>query len=275
MQDPLHVNVGTVTVSYWHDNADVARNLAEFTASLNSFPGMQSDWKEPVHVWLADSDARFDSIMAGRIPEWGIGAAMPASNTIFLRLTGNVRSTIHHELAHLALHSLVERVPLWFDEGYASRAAGEWNRLGALRVNWALMTGTVPTFGQVNRDIRSGAGHAETAYALATAAVVFLERLGGESGLERFLTNLAESGDFDRALRQTHNVTFGQFEVLWQRDLRKRYGWVLLFSSLTVFWAVLAVVLLSLWGWRRRRDKARRSALDQGWVASEDWDRVS
>ena len=87
-----------------------------------------------------------------------------------------------------------------------------------------------------------------------------------------FLANLAETGNFDRALRETHNVTFGQFEVLWQKDLRKRYGWVLFFSSLTVFWTVLAIVLLSLWGWRRRRDKARRAALDQGWVASGDWD---
>jgi len=275
VQDPLHVNVGRVTASYWPGNAAVARDLAEFAAEIDSFPGLVDVWNEPVQLWLADNEHRFDSLLAGRIPEWGIGAALPTTNTVFLRLTGNVRRTMQHELAHLALHSKVERVPLWFDEGYASRAAGEWNRLGTLRVNWALMTGTVPTFGQVNRDIRSGAAHAETAYALATAAVVFLEQLGGERGLESFLTNLAESGDFDRALRETHNVTFGQFEVLWQRDLRKQYGWVLFFSSLTVFWTILAVVLLSLWGWRRRRDRARRAALDQGWVASGDWDRVS
>ena len=138
------------------------------------------------------------------------------------------------------------------------------------------MTGAAPSFGQVNRDIRSGAAHAETAYALATAAVVFLERLGGDRGLEHFLANLAETQDFDRALRTTHSITQGQFEVLWQRDLRKRYGWVLFFSSLTVFWTVLAVVLLSLWGLRRRHDKGRRAALDQGWVVpSDEWDRVS
>lgn len=264
-----------MTAVYWPGHAEVARRLAEDAAALVSFPGMPEPWIEPVMLLLADNDSRFDSLMAGRIPEWGIGAAIPSSNTIVLKPAGNVRRTLRHELAHLALHDLVARVPLWFDEGYASRSAGEWSRLGALRVNWALMTGTVPTFGQVNRDIRSGAAHAETAYALATAAVVFLERLGGEPGLGKFLENLSETGDFDRALRTTHNVSFGQFEVLWQRDLRKRYGWVLFFSSLTVFWTILAVVLLSLWGWRRRRDKARRAALDQGWVAPGDWDRVS
>jgi hypothetical protein len=253
----------------------VARNLAETADALRAFPGITENWNEPVRLLLTDNDARFDSLMAGRIPEWGIGAAIPASNTIVLRITGNVRRTMHHELAHLALHSVVERVPVWFDEGYASLAAGEWSRLGALRVNWALMTGAVPHFAQVTRDIRSGAAHAQTAYALATAAVAHLERLGGEDGLERLLENLANSGNFDRALRTTYNVSLGQFEVLWQKDLRTRYGWVLFFSSLTVFWTVLAVVLVSLWGWRRRRDKARRAALDQGWVASGDWDRVS
>jgi hypothetical protein len=271
-QGPSQVTVGRVTAFYWSQDADVARHLAEAAAEFNSFPGISDNWNEPVRLVLVDDERRFDSLMSGRIPEWGVGAAIPASNTIALQMTGNVRRTMHHELAHLALHSVVERVPLWFDEGYASRAAGEWGRLGALRVNWALMAGAVPTFGQVNRDIRSGAAHAETAYALATAAVVYLERLGGERGLEQFLANLVDTRDFDRALRVTHNVTFGQFEVLWQKDLRKRYGWVLFFSSLTVFWTILAAVLLSLWGWRRRRDRARRAALDQGWVASGDWD---
>jgi len=210
------------------------------------------------------------------IPEWGVGVAFPASSTIVLMLTGDVRRTLLHEMGHLALHNIVERVPTWFDEGYASRAAGEWNRLGALRVNWALMAGAVPTFGQVNRDIRAGAAHAETAYALATAAVLLLERLGGERGLEPLLANLAEIQDLDRALRATHQLTLGQFEVLWQRDLRKRYGWVLFFGSLTVFWTCLAIVLLSLWGVRRRRDGERRAALDQGWVVpSDEWDGIS
>jgi hypothetical protein len=118
--------------------------------------------------------------------------------------------------------------------------------------------------------------HAETAYALATAAVLLLERLGGERGLEQLLLNLADSQNFDRALRATHHVTLGQFEVLWQRDLRKRYGWVLFFGSLTVFWTFLAILLLSLSGLRRRRDDARRAALDQGWVVSSDeWDDIS
>jgi hypothetical protein len=275
-QDPSRVQVGRVTAYYWSGEPEAAQILAEVADASGPYPGLEGTWNEPVTLWLAADKTRFDSLTGGQIPEWGIGVAYPASNTIVLKLTSDVRRTLRHEMAHLALHSVVERVPVWFEEGYASLAAGEWGRLGALRVNWALIVGVVPSFGTVNRDIRSGAMHAETAYALATAAVLMLERLGGERGLELLLLNLADSQDLDRALRATHHVTLGQFEALWQRDLRKRYGWVLFFGSLTVFWTCLAIVLLSLWGSRRRRDSARRAALDQGWVVSSDeWDGIS
>ena len=50
-----------------------------------------------------------------------------------------------HELAHLALHEAVSsRVPLWFDEGYATWAAGEWERLGVLELNLAVIRGAIP-----------------------------------------------------------------------------------------------------------------------------------
>ena len=272
-QDPSMVQVGRVTAHYWSGEREAAITLAKAADAGGPYPGLSKAWSEPVRLFLAAENTRFDSLTGGLVPEWSMGVAYPASNTIVLMLTGDVRRTLRHEMAHLALHSVVERVPVWFEEGYASRAAGEWGRLGSLRVNWALMAGVVPSLGQVNRDIRSGAAHAETAYALATAAVLLLERLGGERGLEPLLLNLANLQDFDRALRVTHHVTLGQFEVLWQRDLRKRYGWVLFFGSLTVFWTCLAILLLSLWGLRRRRDEARRAALDQGWVVSpNEWD---
>ena len=56
------------------------------------------------------------------------------------------------------------------------------------------------------------------------------------------------------------------------RDLKKRYGWALFFGSLTVVWTLLAMVLVSLWVVRRRRDRARRARLDEGWVIPpDDW----
>ncbi len=249
----------------------MATVIAEHANHAGPWPGISDTATRPIRVLLAASDERFDSLTRGLLPDWGGGAAFPRSNTIVLKLAGDVRRVLRHELAHLMLHSKVSRVPLWFDEGYAARAAGEWGRLQALRVNWALLTGFTPTLRQLDSDLRAGAARAETAYALATTAVLMLERLGGERGLEPLLNSMAGSPDFDRSLRVTYQVTLGQFEELWRQELRRRYGWVLLFGSLTVFWAVLGIVLVMLWWWRRRRDRARRAALDEGWEVPPEW----
>ncbi len=256
---------------FWPGEESAATVLAEMADEIASWPGIPSATDRPIRVILAATDERFDSITRGRLPDWGGGAAFPGSNTIVLKLENNVRRVLQHELAHLVLHSRVRRVPLWFDEGYAARAAGEWGRLQALRVNWALLRGSTPTLRQLNGDLRAGAARAETAYALATTAVLLLERLGGDRGLEPLISNLSQSVDFDRTLRVTYQMTFGQFEELWRQELRRRYGWVLLFGSLSVFWSLLGLVLVSLWWWRKRRDRERRAALDEGWEVPPEW----
>jgi hypothetical protein len=235
-----------------------------------SWPGIREPWNGPVRLVIASDGEMLDAVTRGRLPQWGAAAAFPAGNRIVLQLSGDVRQTLRHELAHLAIHSVVRRVPLWFDEGYASRASGEWGRLQALRVNWALLMGITPTLRQLDSDLRGGAARAETAYALATTAVLLLERMGGERGLESLITNLGETPDFDQALRTTYQITLGQFEAKWRRDLRRRYGWVLFFSSLSVFWAVIGLVVISLWVRRRRHDRERRARLDEGWSIPPD-----
>src|SRR2546429_92654 len=83
---------------------------------------------------------------------------------------------------------------------------------------------------------------AEAAYALAATAIQLLARIGGERGVEPIITALGRTSDLDAALRQAHAVTLDQFEGIWQKDLTRRYGWLSFFSSLTLFWGLLAVL---------------------------------
>ncbi len=270
-QGPSWLQVGRVTAVYWEKDAVAAGALAELADRGGPWPGIRTPVDHPIRLIVVSDAARFDSLTAGRLPEWGVGAAFPATNTIVMRAQGDVRRTLRHELAHLALHSVVKRVPRWFDEGYAVRAAGEWDRINALRVNWALLRGERPSLTELDGYLRGRtATSAEAAYALAATAVLFLERLGGERGLEPILLALGTEADFDRALRQSYQVTLGQFESLWRRDLRRRYGWLLVLSTFSAFWAVTGVMLVVLWVWRRQRDRERRAALDEGWVVHDD-----
>lgn len=263
--------MGRVSAVYWPGEKAAAVALAEFADRAGPWPGIRNPPQHRIRLIIAPSAAHFDSLTAGRVPEWGAAAAFPASNTIVLALSRDHQRVLRHELAHLALHSVVRRVPRWFDEGYAARAAGEWDRLDALRVNWALLRGVLPSLEELDRHIRQGAAvEAEASYALATTAVLLLERLGGDRGLGPLLQTLRGTSDFDLAVRATHQITLGQFEELWRRDLRKRYGWLLIFSSVTVFWAFIGLLLAALWAWRRQRDRLRRQALDDGWAVPED-----
>ena len=270
VQGPSSLTVGRVTAIYWPGNERAAGALAEMADRSGPWPGVPQASVRPIRLILADQSARFDSLTDGRVPEWSEAVAFPASNTIIVRTRGDPRRALRHELAHLALHSAVSRAPRWFDEGYAAWASGEWDRLDGLRVNWELARGRPPTFDQLNRDLQGGAGRAEAAYALAATAVQMLERIGGERGLEPIVTALGRTGDMDAALRQAHAVTLERFELLWHKDLRSRYGWLSFLSSITIVWGLLAAALVVAWIWRRRRDRARREALDQGWELPPD-----
>src|SRR5262249_19857698 len=158
-------------------------------------------------------------------------------------------------LAHLALHSAVSGFPRWFDEGYAAWASGEWDRLDALRVNWELARGAPPHLEDLDRDLEGegGTARAVAAYALSATPVQMLVRIGGDRGLGPFIAALGRTANMDRALREAHTVTLDQFEDLWHRDLRRRYGWLAFVTSATVYWGALAVFLVIAWAWRRRR----------------------
>jgi hypothetical protein len=226
-QGPSMVHVGGTTAVYWPGDETPAAALAELADHAVRWPGLPPAAPRSLRIIVTDSRERFDSVAGGRAPSWSGALAFPASNTILLTLEGDPRRSLRHELAHLALHAAVSRVPRWFDEGYAAMAAGEWDRLDALRVNWALARGAVPSLSALNQQLAGpGAADAEAGYALATSAVLLLQRLGGEQGLSRLVEALGRTRDFDAALRQSLLITESGFEEMWRRDLRSRYGWL-------------------------------------------------
>ncbi|GIW51316.1 MAG: hypothetical protein KatS3mg081_0671 [Gemmatimonadales bacterium] len=262
---PGVVQVGRVTAVYWSGDEGIAAALAELADRPYEWPGIGTFAPDELRLIVARRRI-FDSVTAGRVPGWGAGAAFPGSKTVVVRLGGDARRVLKHELAHLALHSVVRRPPRWFDEGYAAFAAGEWGRLDALRVNLEILRGRIPDLRELDAALRAGTGEAEAAYALATTAVLLLNRLGGPRGLEPLIKALSSGEDFDGALRITYGMTLGQFETLWREDLRGRYGWLVLGTSLAVLWAVVLAVVGTVWGLRRRRYREKKKALDEGWV---------
>src|SRR5439155_127473 len=122
-----------------------------------------------------------------------------------------------------------------------------------------ILAPTRARFDSLTRVLRADRTDAETAYGLATTAVLLLERWGGgggggrDGGLGALIDNLAREPTFDAALRATYHVTEGDFESRWQRDVAQRYGWISWAGAAGVFWAALGLVLAWLVRVRRRR----------------------
>jgi hypothetical protein len=264
------VRVGQVTAVAWPPQAALAAELARAADGVHEWPGLGRVPAGPLSLIVVPDRARLDSLTGGRAPAWGVGLALPDSRTILLRAdAGDLRRTLRHELAHLALHERVAvRVPLWFDEGYAAWAAGEWERFGGLELNLAVSRGAVPGFSALDAALRGSEGTADAAYALATSAVVELARRNPTGTLEPLLTRLRAGEDFAAAVQATTGLSLDRFEEAWQRAVRTRYSWATWLMA-GGGWALLALAVLWFGRWRRRRDAQRRAALDHGWVISD------
>ncbi|PYP09321.1 MAG: hypothetical protein DMD59_09250 [Gemmatimonadetes bacterium] len=260
-----------MTAIAWAKQEGLATSLAELADGARDFPGIGPLPNRPIRLILAPTRETYDSLTRGRLPLWSEGAAFPDVGTIVL-LTDRPRSplgsdhptvALRHELAHLALRWHVGRhVPLWFEEGYAAVASQEWDRLDALRLNWQLARGVRMDLDDVDRALRGTRGDAEAGYALATTAVLLLERWGGDRGLEPLLANLPQAESFDAGLRATYHLTEGDFELRWQRDVGSRYGWLTWLGAMGFFWLAIGALLVALIGLRRKRDRRKRAALE-------------
>jgi peptidase MA superfamily protein len=265
------VQVGRVTAVAWPAQRAVAADLARIADRPSEWPGLGVRDPGPLRLIVVPDAHLLDSLTAGRAPPWGAAIAVPGARTILLRADeGDLVRTLRHELAHLALHEAVTvRVPLWFDEGYAAWAAGEWDRLGTLELNLAVVRGAVPTLTGLDGALRGSASSADAAYALAVSAVAELARRNPTGTLTPLLRRLESGEDFDAAVLATTGLAIGRFEQEWQHAIRRRYtlgNWLLAGGG----WLVVA--LLVAWQVRRRRrtDRVRRAALDDGWVVEPE-----
>jgi hypothetical protein len=156
------------------------------------------------------------------------------------------------------------RLPLWFDEGYATLAAGEWDRLAQLEMHLSLVLTGVPSFGDLDGQLRASSPMADRAYGLAATAVTALaERIPG-GDLAPLLERLAAGEEFSRAVHDVTGRDLERVEAEWQAETQHRFRGVLWFLA-GGWWSGLGLLVILAWVLRRRRERPRREALNTGW----------
>lgn len=272
---PERLDRGRFAVLYFPHDRQLAVSLAAHAVATDTFPGLPRP-RQRVIIAIAPDRRRFREWVGGATPEWGSAVAFPASRRIVLQGqraasdAGDPLSVLRHELAHLALHEhLGDLPPRWFDEGYASYAAGEWGREEVLTTNLALAFRGMPTLEELEASFGGGATAAQSAYALAYRAVSELAQSGGDEGLALFLGYWRDTRSFERAMRLAYGMTAAGFESRWRQRTRRQYGALALVSNISLAAVLLLFILTPLYLARRRRDLRRLQRMRDADAAAE------
>ncbi|MEX2284897.1 MAG: glycerophosphodiester phosphodiesterase family protein [Gemmatimonadota bacterium] len=262
------------TVRFAPGGQRLAARVLTMASEMDSLPGLRDEWwrLEPIEIGLAPTEAAFQLLTGGQTPEWGAGVAIPSRSLIVLPAWGSLERggpldygrVLRHELAHIALHrSMPSSPPRWFDEGYASWAAGELDRSSTWLLRLAFLTGSAPPLDSLSLDWPRGAAEARLAYLLSASVVDYLVDESGVYGLGRFLDRWKRGGDVERALIETYGVDTGALEAQWIRYVKKKYGWTVVVSQSAIFGVMASIIVATLFLIRRRRDRARRTSLSE------------
>ena len=251
----------------------VAREVLSVLDRQSRLPGLPDSLPSGVHVYLTHGPEAFDEITGGAVPEWRAGVAIPSLNmlaiplgegTRILNLEG--RRTLRHEWAHLGLAAAIDglRAPRWFTEGYAQWASAGFDASEAWKLRVLMALSRTPPMDSLTLQWPRGRAQADVAYLLSASAVTYLLQESGERGLAIFVERWRDERSFESAFRRTFGVTTSQFEEDWKKHVKSRYGWLFVFSHSTLFWMLLALVLLFMLRIRRGRDREQMARLRAG-----------
>lgn len=263
----LRLEAGRFTVLAFPGDSLLGRSMLTQALATDTFPGLPRPIAR-VTIEIAPDARRFRAWTGTGAPEWGAAIAFPEEQRLVLQghrassSAGDPRVSLRHELAHLALHETMGAIPpRWFDEGYASFAAGEWGRDEVLATNLALILRGLPSLDGLDSLFDGGETRAQQGYALAQRAVAELDALDPARGLSVFFAQWRETRSMDQAIRRAYGLTEDAFEKRWKSNTRTRFGGLALFANVTLGAVLMLVLIGPFWLLRRQRDRARLAAM--------------
>lgn len=259
----------------------LARSLLAAAQANDTFPGLPRP-RQQVLIAIAPDNARLRAWVGPHAPEWGAAFAFPDQRKIVMQGSsassdaGDPLVVLRHELAHLALHEAMGPLPpRWFDEGYASVAAGEFTREQVFETSIGMVWRTLPSLEALERGFVGGGMEASWSYAMAHRVVSELQELGGPAGLSNFFAYWKETGSFEKGVRQAYGLTGDAFEKHWRARTRTRYGALSFVTNVSAVVGLFGLVLIPLFVMRRRRDRRKLEAMRAADAAQEAAQRES
>jgi hypothetical protein len=240
---------GRFTVIHYAADQRLAKSVLEAAFTRDSFPALPRSASR-ILIMIAPDAATFREWAGQSDLPWAAAVAFVEQHRVVMQGSsassdaGAPLQVLRHELAHVALFDFLGGInPRWFDEGYASYAAGEERTEGFLSTNSMLASGS-------GTEARAG-------YALALRAVSDLAAIDRRQGLTPLLTAWRERASFDLAMRRAYAQTAEDFEREWQQRTRWQFAFLAIVTNSAIGGLLLVAMLVPLHRSRRRRQRER------------------
>jgi hypothetical protein len=280
--DFSRLDLGWLAIEYHPSLAVAARRLSDVGVDFRQ--ELQSLLRKPVlsHVTVrlgrTAGEMELLAPPGARLPRYASGVAFSELGLVLLTATPrhpgerhDLAEAFRHELSHVALHEAVgrDRIPRWFNEGFAVHTSGEAETARIQALWTATVADTLIPLDRLRTSFPERDDEASIAYAESADLVRHLLQGEQRHRFSDLLERLRRGQSFEPALADAYGTTLFVLEREWKRDLAKRYTfWPVLFGGSLVW--VLGLGLLVA-GYVKRRQRARQKLLT--WAreeASED-----
>jgi len=288
ISDTFYTPIGECTLEIYggrvEDIPDIVHLVKKESENLiNEFGAIEI---RPFSIYITSNMEEFHKKSKGPIPEWGIAVAKKNPDRIILKAPGianisftRMKEVIIHELNHIYLYRIPNHysMPSWFKEGMAMRSSKEFSLVHKIEISksqW--QKNTLPLTRLQNLNTYSG-GKVKLAYGESAAAIEALEYYYGSDVLIKILNNMREKIDFQKSLEYSSKDKLIDFEIKFEKYLKKNYNWVFLFRSPKYVYVILPIILVLGFIYHRYRSKKilKQWEIEEELVNSEWRDELS
>lgn len=172
---------------------------------------------------------------------------------------------LRHGLAHLALDEAAENkpIPRWFHEGFAVQQAGQDTAVRAHALCLASLRHQLIPLGAIEGQFPADAPQFSIAYAEAADFARFLTRDNNREKFPSLIAHLREGEPLETSLPAAYGADLGHIEMVWRKEMARRYSFVPVFIIALAIWAFIAGVLLARRLSRRKALRAEQQKRDE------------
>jgi hypothetical protein len=199
-------------------------------------------------------------------PPWAAGFVVRGARLGAIRVAeaarypyGTLESVLAHESCHVLLQDAVPAgLPLWFEEGVATREGRRWSMEDVLAYSGAVLADDLPSLDELSADFHAlSEERVRRAYAASFAFVGWASR--DRESLVRDVVRAARTRPFAAAWLSASGTSLADAEARWRREALIRYRWIAALTASSTLWIALSLLAMVAGIVRRRRARAARA----------------